>query len=116
MTEFEKGYEQGYKDGMASAALPNVNDNGDKIDGYSYAYKTDSNGEPYIHIDSVRDMLKKTADVQSIKYGKAVKIFDNPYTGKMFTTCSCCDAKINLKDNFCRCCGADLRGETNDKP
>ena len=59
MTEFEKGYEQGYKDGVAGAALPNVNDNGDKIDGYSYAYKTDSNGEPYIHIDSVRGMLKE---------------------------------------------------------
>ena len=63
MTEFEKGYEQGYKDGMAGAALPNVNDNGDKIDGYSYVYKTDSNGEPYIHIDSVRDMLKKAEGV-----------------------------------------------------
>lgn len=60
MTEFEKGYEQGYKDGTAGAALPNVNDNGDKIDGYSYAYKTDSNGEPYIHIDSVRGMLKES--------------------------------------------------------
>lgn len=59
MTEFEKGYEQGYKDGTAGAALPNVNDNGDKIDGYCYAYKTDSNGEPYIHIDSVRGMLKE---------------------------------------------------------
>jgi hypothetical protein len=59
MTEFEKGYEQGYKDGMAGAALPNVIDNGDKIDGYDYAYKTDSNGEPYIHIDSVRSMLKE---------------------------------------------------------
>lgn len=66
MTEFEKGYEQGYKDGIAGAALPNVNDNGDKIDGYGYAYKTDSNGEPYIHIDCVRSMLKKAADVQPV--------------------------------------------------
>jgi hypothetical protein len=66
MTEFEKGYEQGYKDGMAGAALPNVNDNGDKIDGYDYAYKTDSRGKPYIHIDSVRSMLKKAADVKPI--------------------------------------------------
>lgn len=66
MTEFKKGYEQGYKDGTAGAALPNVNDNGDKIDGYDYAYKTDNRGEPYIHIDSVRNMLKKTADVQPI--------------------------------------------------
>lgn len=64
MTEYEKGYEQGYKDGMAGATLPNVNDNGDKIDGYSYAYKTDSFGVPYIHIDSVRNMLKKAADVE----------------------------------------------------
>ena len=61
MTEFEKGYEQGYKDGTAGAALPNINDNGNKIDGYAYAYKTDSNGEPYIHIDSVRSMLKIAA-------------------------------------------------------
>lgn len=73
MTEFEKGYEQGYKDGMAGAALPNVNDNGDKIDGYSYAYKTDSNGEPYIHIDSVRDMLKKAADVQPVSVIKELQ-------------------------------------------
>ena len=27
-------YEKGYKDGMAGAALPNIIDNGDKIDGY----------------------------------------------------------------------------------
>lgn len=73
MTEFQKGYEQGYKDGMASAALPNVIDNGDKIDGYNYAYKTDSRGEPYIHIDSVRNMLKKAADVQSVVHCKDCK-------------------------------------------
>lgn len=59
MTEFENGYEKGYKDGVADAALPNVNDNGDKIEGYSYMYKTDNSGEPYIHIDSVRSMLEK---------------------------------------------------------
>lgn len=73
MSEFEKGYEQGYKDGVAGAALPNVNDNGDKIDGYSYAYKTDSNGEPYIHIDSVRSMLKKAADVLPVVHCKDCK-------------------------------------------
>lgn len=73
MTEFENGYEQGYKDGVAGAALPNVNDNGDKIDGYSYAYKTDNDGEPYIHIDSVRNMLKKAADVQPVDRWISVK-------------------------------------------
>ncbi len=65
-TEFQKGYEQGFNDGRASAALPNTIDNGDKIDGYTYMYKTDSRGEPYIHIDSVRNMLKKSADVQPV--------------------------------------------------
>ena len=54
-------YERGYKDGMAGAALPNIIDNGDKIDGYNYSYKTDSEGVPYINIDSVRAMLAKAA-------------------------------------------------------
>lgn len=58
MTEYEKGY----KDGMAGAALPNIIDNGDKIDGYAYSYKTDSDGVPYINIDCVRAMLTKAAD------------------------------------------------------
>lgn len=52
-------YERGYKDGMAGAALPNIVDNGDKIDGYNYSYKTDSEGVPYINIDCVRAMLAK---------------------------------------------------------
>ena len=45
-------------------ALPNTIDNGDKIDGYDYIYKTDSEGVPYINIDSVRAMLTKAANVQ----------------------------------------------------
>lgn len=72
-TEFQIGYEQGFKDGRASAALPNTIDNGDKIDGYTYVYKTDSRGEPYIHIDSVRNMLKKAADVQPVDRWISVK-------------------------------------------
>lgn len=94
MTEFEKGYEQGYKDGMAGAALPNVNDNGDKIDGYSYAYKTDSNGEPYIHIDSVRSMLKKADDVQPVKRGRWI-------ISNLYAQCSECSVAYDL-DTFQR--------------
>lgn len=41
--------------------LLNIIDNGDKIDGYAYSYKTDSEGVPYINIDSVRAMLTKAA-------------------------------------------------------
>ena len=47
--------------------LPNIIDNGDKIDGYNYSYKTDSEGVPYINIDSVRAMLTKAANL--VKYG-----------------------------------------------
>ena len=66
-------YEKGYKDGMAGAALPNIIDNGDKIDGYAYSYKTDSEGVPYINIDSVRAMLTKAADVQPVDKWISVK-------------------------------------------
>lgn len=66
MTEYEKGY----KDGMTGAALPNIIDNGDKIDGYAYSYKTDSNGVPHINIDCVRVILTKATDVQPVKHGQ----------------------------------------------
>lgn len=39
---------------------------------------------------------------------RAVKIFDDPYTGRMFTTCSACDGKISPKDAFCKHCGAKI--------
>ena len=120
MTEFEKGYEQGYKDGMAGAALPNINDNGDKIDGYSYAYKTDSIGEPYIHIDSVRSMMKKAADVQPVKHGRWKQI------GEQSAKCTACGGvlKSNGKDktgkalifnavyHYCPYCGARMDGDS----
>lgn len=119
MTEFEKGYEQGYKDGMAGAALPNVNDNGDKIDGYSYAYKTDSNGEPYIHIDSVRSMLKKAADVQPVKHGRWIDIYEwakmhdsTPSGICTYYWCSECQKEQEKKSNFCPNCGARMDGDT----
>lgn len=124
MTEFEKGYEQGYKDGVAGAALPNVNDNGGKIDGYSYAYKTDSNGEPYIHIDSVRGMLKKSADVQPVKHGRwlnhhAIWI-DQPKIEGWFVQAKCseCEKWAHVMNPYtksvdyecCPHCGARMDG------
>ena len=44
---------------LKEQGLHNLTDNGDKIEGYNYAYKTDSDGVPYINIDSVRYMLKQ---------------------------------------------------------
>ena len=121
MNEFEKGYEQGYKDGTAGAALPNVNDNGDKIDGYNYAYKTDSRGEPYIHIDSVRSMLKKAADGQPVKRGRWIDCtFYDPceksWEQDFEFECSNCGHKIYNKPNdnnlFCGHCSARMDGDT----
>lgn len=118
-TEFQIGYEQGYKDGMAGAALPNVIDNGDKIDGYSYAYKTDSNGEPYIHIDSVRSMLKKAADVQAVRHGHWIEeVREIGETFRLYQTyihCSECGKEHYSgtlpKPNFCDECGTRMDGD-----
>lgn len=136
VTEFEKGYERGYKDGTAGAALPNVNDNGDKIDGYGYAYKTDSRGEPYIHIDSVRSMLKKAADVQTVRRGhwiwkerhrnslRVVKGIDRygkegdlqiheEYKEKVNYCSECGKQGHEVSLNFCPNCGTRMDGDTN---
>lgn len=122
-------YERGYKDGMAGAALPNVIDNGDKIDGYSYAYKTDSNGAPHIHIDSVRNMLNKAADVQPVKHGRWIEQRHTPTNGYNYNipystyVCSSCGLEIHndeyskyVRGTYTNCpvCTAKMDGEHYD--
>lgn len=51
------------------------------------------------------------SDVCTVVYAEPVRIFNDPYTGRMFTTCSRCTGKISPKDKFCKHCGADLRGK-----
>ena len=99
-------YERGYKDGMAGAALPNIIDNGDKIDGYAYSYKTDSEGVPYINIDCVRAMLAKAA--QPVIYAhKTINVGRRSY-------CSNC-GKLAIMEDFCSKCGAKVKdGEQNE--
>lgn len=99
-------YERGYKDGMASAALPNVIDNGDKIYGYAYSYKTDSNGVPYINIDCVRNMLDEAADV---KHGHWTDLNNDAI---YHYECSCCKGHADWNENFCPNCGARMDGDT----
>ena len=53
------------------------------------------------------------ADVRPAVYADPVRIFNDPFTGKMFTTCSRCSGKISPKDKFCKHCGADMRKESN---
>ena len=128
-TEFQIGYEQGFNDGRASAALPNIIDNGDKIDDYTYMYKTDSRGEPYIHIDSVRDMLKKAADVQPVIHAHWKRGEEKGFrTYNPLWYCSNCGERIRYDTRtrtyqktkrpvwevnaFCRKCGARMDGDT----
>lgn len=51
-----------------------------------------------------------SAPVREDVIGRPEKIFDNPYTGKLFTTCSQCMGKIGQKDRFCKHCGARMTG------
>lgn len=118
-TEFQIGYEQGFNDGRASAALPNIIDNGDKIDDYTYMYKTDSRGEPYIHIDSVRDMLKKAADVQPVRRGRWKK---DTMGYDVYIECLECGTSLSMSNyieeewrelmRYCPCCGARMDGDS----
>lgn len=50
-----------------------------------------------------------TANVRPVINAHAIQFYNDPYTGRMFTTCSNCDGKINKKDRFCKHCGADMR-------
>lgn len=104
MTEYEKGY----KDGMAGAALPNIIDNGDKIDGYAYSYKTDSDGVPYINIDCVRAMLTKATDVQ---HGYWTDLNNDAI---YHYECSCCKGHTDWHEKFCPNCGARMDLEDGD--
>lgn len=85
-------YERGYKDGMAGAALPNIIDNGDKIDGYNYSYKTDSEGVPYINIDCVRAMLTKAAK-------EMLKMADNTFNEELLIGAfgTLCDFLVDMQ-------------------
>ena len=43
-------------------------------------------------------------------HGRPLKVYCDPYTGRMFTTCSVCDGKIGKTDTFCKHCGARMDG------
>ena len=59
---------------------------------------------------SIREWIDKIVkgEYKPVVYARAMKIFDNPYTGRMFTTCSACDGKISPNDTFCKHCGATM--------
>lgn len=69
-----------------------------------------------MNLNEMRERLKRipAADVRPVVHARPVKIFNDPWTGKMFTTCSACGGKIGPKDNFCKHCAADLKGGEQD--
>ena len=50
------------------------------------------------------------ADVAPVVHAEPVMIFDDPFTGRRFTTCSHCDGKIGKRDRYCKHCGAKMNG------
>ena len=53
-------------------------------------------------------MSLPAADVAPVVYAEPVMIFDDPFTGRRFTTCSHCDGKIGKRDRYCKHCGAKM--------
>lgn len=51
-----------------------------------------------------------SADVAPVVHAEPVMIFDDPFTGRRFTTCSHCDGKIGKRDRYCKHCGAKMDG------
>ena len=80
----------------------------------------------YIRRDFALDVVKRTsgdyaaafteishapsADVAPVVHAEPVMIFDDPFTGRRFTTCSHCDGKIGKRDRYCKHCGAKMDG------
>ena len=56
------------------------------------------------------------ADVALVVHAKAVMIFDDPFTGRRFTTCSNCNEKIGQRDRYCKHCGAKMAGGDDSEP
>ena len=41
-------------------------------------------------------------------HARPMKRFNDPHTGRKYTTCSACDEKIGPQDAWCKHCGAKL--------
>lgn len=55
------------------------------------------------------------ADVREVVYARPVKFYNDPWTGRKFTTCSACDGKIGPHDKFCKHCGAKMDGDEDNE-
>lgn len=79
---------------------------------YHEAFEVDSDmqkwdGGCWIRYRLFENVLNELPSVQE-RMAEAVKIFDDPYTGRRFTTCSWCRDKISPKDKYCKHCGAKI--------
>lgn len=58
--------------------------------------------------DDVVDMIESipVADVRPERYARKIKFYNEPWSGKKFTTCTVCGGKVGPRDEFCKHCGA----------
>ena len=56
------------------------------------------------------DREKTELDVAPVVFSRPVRVFDDPFTGRRFTTCAHCDGKIGPRDRYCKHCGAKMHG------
>lgn len=66
------------------------------------------NTEQAVPVSLIRSM--PAADVRPAFSAKPVQFYNDPWTGRRFTTCSACDGKISKRDKFCKHCGAEMKG------
>lgn len=56
----------------------------------------------------------EAVDLVPFRYARKIRIFSDPWTDKLFTTCSACDEKIRKKDKFCWNCGRKFDEEKGE--
>lgn len=63
-------------------------------------------------IEAIRGI--SAADVAPVVHARPLLIFDDPFSGRRFTTCSNCNGKIGPKDPYCKHCGAKMDSPKGD--
>lgn len=49
------------------------------------------------------------SDVRPERYAQKIKFYNEPWSGKKFTTCTACQGKVGPRDKFCKLCGAKFQ-------
>lgn len=55
-------------------------------------------------------------DVRPVRNARKIKFYNNPWTGRKFTTCAACHEKVGPHDKFCKHCGVKFEEVKTDEP